>query len=51
MKFGAISLKKYFVNNCVIKVRILVLLHICNTHYYDYLTHTTFRFDLKSIFS
>ena len=36
----------YFVNNCLIKARILkILLHMCDTYNYDYLKHSTFRFN------
>ena len=36
----------YFVNNCLIKARILkILLHMCDTYNYDYLKYSTFRFN------
>ena len=36
----------YFVNNCLIKARILKsLLHMCDTYNYDYLKYSTFRFN------
>ena len=39
--------KWYFVNNCLLKVRILkILSHICDTYNCDYFLHTIFRFRL-----